>query len=731
MKLRQWKWLFAVCLMAGAVFLMKPQSVFAADVNKAAVNAQTPARVAAETVQTPNVATTDQASAATVGQEKENVAQQPSKVGSELSAEPALSSSQSVKKIQAADVEKNVKADSNAAGNAIQHAQPVAPKYVKTVENGTYVIASNQNGFKVVDVSGGSTQSKANIQLYEANGTDAQKFDVKWVATDDEDGGYYLIVNRKSGKVIDICGGADTNGTNIWQYDGNDTDAQKWEILPTGDGAYYILSKKNGKAIDVQYGSMKNGTNIWLYSPNGTKAQKFNFLKAADSIEIKDGVYTIISKLDDQKALDISGGSMNSGANLQLYSQNGTDAQKFIITKTGSAYRITSLNSGMTLDIAGGLKQSGTNVRQYFNNNTAAQRWFLRNTGDGTCYFVAGNNSANVLDVSGGQTANGTNLWVYAANGTNAQKFYLKAVVYNPITGEFVFQNTNNCSAVLDIQGGSRKMQANLELYSSNGTCAQKFTIVNLGNGFVKIRNEKSRHMLDAAGGGTTNGTNVQQYRDNGTMAQRWIVHQNADGSYTFINANSSLVLDAAGGRTGNGTNIQLYSFNHSKAQKFVLVKTSGTDYAAMDYGTQVYIHLDAMDRKAQGYTSSTGYAILVDCSRHLVSIYTGYQNHWTRIQRYSCGDGKASTPTKKGVFTVGSKQRYFGSSSYRCWYATQFSGNYLFHSVLYYPANTPSRVKDGTLGRGVSHGCVRLALNHAKWIYDNIPRNTRVVVYS
>ena len=137
------------------------------------------------------------------------------------------------------------------------------------------------------------------------------------------------------------------------------------------------------------------------------------------------------------------------------------------------------------------------------------------------------------------------------------------------------------------------------------------------------------------------------------------------------------------------------------------------------------------MDWKAQGYASSTGYAILVDCSQHLVSVYQGYQNHWTRIQRYSCGDGAARTPTKKGVFTVGIKERYFGSSSYRCWYATQFSGNYLFHSVLYYPASTPSRVKDGRLGRGVSHGCVRLALNNAKWIYDNIPRNTRVVVYS
>ena len=724
MKFRQWKWLFAVFLIAGAVFLMKPQTAFAAEADDHAVNAQTPTEAVTETV--PNTTGANQASTEAAAQNPESATQGDTSSDSAKSTDVA-SSTQPAEKTQAAETGDTSKPAQQGSTGTVT--QPKTPKYVKTVEDGTYVIASHQNGFKVLDVSGGSAQSEANIQLYDANGTNAQKFDVKWVASDDEDGGYYLIVNKGSGKVVDICGGADADGTNIWQYDKNDTEAQKWEILPAGNGAYYILAKKNGKVIDVQYGSMQNGTNIWLYSQNGTKAQKFNFLKSAENVSVKDGVYTIVSKLDDQKVLDISGGSMDSGANLQLYENNGTDAQKFIITKTGDTYRITSLNSGMTLDIAGGSIQSGTNVRQYFNNDTAAQRWFLRNTGDGTCYFVAGNNSANVLDVSGGRTVNGTNLWVYAANGSNAQKFYLKAVAYNPITGEFVFQNANNRSAVLDIKDGSRKMQANLELYSSNDTCAQKFTIVNLGDGFVKIRNEKSRHMIDAAGGGTANGTNVQQYRDNGTMAQRWIVHQNADGSYTFINANSSLVLDAAGGNTGNGTNIQLYSFNNSNAQKFILATTTGTDYADIDYSVEVY--LDAMDWKAQGYASNTGYAILVDCSQHLVSVYQGYQNHWTRIQRYSCGDGAARTPTKKGVFTVGIKERYFGSSSYRCWYATQFSGNYLFHSVLYYPASTPSRVKDGRLGRGVSHGCVRLALNNAKWIYDNIPRNTRVVVYS
>jgi hypothetical protein len=37
----------------------------------------------------------------------------------------------------------------------------------------------------------------------------------------------------------------------------------------------------------------------------------------------------------------------------------------------------------------------------------------------------------------------------------------------------------------------------------------------------------------------------------------------------------------------------------------------------------------------------------------------------------------------------------------------------------------------DGRLGMGLSHGCVRLDINNAKWIYDNIPRNTTVVVYN
>ncbi len=64
---------------------------------------------------------------------------------------------------------------------------------------------------------------------------------------------------------------------------------------------------------------------------------------------------------------------------------------------------------------------------------------------------------------------------------------------------------------------------------------------------------------------------------------------------------------------------------------------------------------------------------------------------------------------------------------SARCYWYTQFRGNYLFHSVLY---NKNGTLMDGRLGMPLSHGCVRLNINNAKWIYDTIPAGSTVVVY-
>lgn len=133
------------------------------------------------------------------------------------------------------------------------------------------------------------------------------------------------------------------------------------------------------------------------------------------------------------------------------------------------------------------------------------------------------------------------------------------------------------------------------------------------------------------------------------------------------------------------------------------------------------------MQSRADLYASVTPYLILVDRSTHNVGIFQGWQGNWNNIYFWACSDGAPNTPTVEGVFKVGSRGYYFDSGNARCYWWTQFYGNYLFHSVLY---NKNGTLLDGRLGMPLSHGCVRMQIENAKWIYDNIPSGTTVVVY-
>ena len=135
-----------------------------------------------------------------------------------------------------------------------------------------------------------------------------------------------------------------------------------------------------------------------------------------------------------------------------------------------------------------------------------------------------------------------------------------------------------------------------------------------------------------------------------------------------------------------------------------------------------------AMWNKAQNYYSNTNYIILVNSRTHKVGVFRGNSYNWEPVWYWDCTTGAPGSPTVKGTFTVGSRGKSFGSG-YTCWYWTQFYGNYLFHSVLYQPGSM-SRIQDGRLGISASHGCVRLDIECARWIYNNIPRGTRVVSY-
>lgn len=136
----------------------------------------------------------------------------------------------------------------------------------------------------------------------------------------------------------------------------------------------------------------------------------------------------------------------------------------------------------------------------------------------------------------------------------------------------------------------------------------------------------------------------------------------------------------------------------------------------------------DSMNAKAQSYASRTNWLILVDTSRCVTSIYYGSQGNWDLNRRYVCSTGRTGTPTVIGEYEVFGKGYSFGHG-YTCYYYTQFYGDYLFHSSPYYVNS--NRIMDPTMGVPSSAGCVRLEIQNAKWIYDNIPYGTKVVTYN
>ena len=466
--------------------------------------------------------------------------------------------------------------------------ESLATENTKTIEEGTYVIKSAINDKFVLDIEDASKANGANLQIYQSNGTNAQKFKVKYL-----NNGYYTIESVNSGKVLDVDDAKKTQGTNVQQYDSNNTDAQKWTIKKNSDGTYSLVSKCNNLYMDVKDGIASNSRNIQVYGGNGTKAQKFKFEKVADSINysekaektISDGTYTIKSAINDKFVLDIDNASKSNGANVQIYQSNGTNAQKFKVKYLNNGYyTIESVNSGKVLDVDNAGKNQGTNVQQYGSNNTDAQKWIIAKNTDSTYSIVSKCNNL-YLDVKDGIASSGKNIQVYGRNGTRAQKFKFEAVTNNSESnnvkpqktiadGTYTIKSSLNTKYVFDIAWGSTQNYGNLQLYQDSTVGQQRFKVKYLGDGYYSITAAHSGRVLDVSNAEKTNGTNVQQYSSNNSDAQKWIIAKNSDGTYSIVSKCNNLYMDVKDGIAGNNRNIQMYSGNGTKAQKFVFVES-------------------------------------------------------------------------------------------------------------------------------------------------------------
>lgn len=173
------------------------------------------------------------------------------------------------------------------------------------------------------------------------------------------------------------------------------------------------------------------------------------------------------------------------------------------------------------------------------------------------------------------------------------------------------------------------------------------------------------------------------------------------------------------------------FGANTALALKYFQRKHGLQETGVADESTQRRLYSSTCER-AEEYVYP--YKIIVDIATQQVGILawdgSGFN---TPVKLMKCSTGKDKTPTPTGTFQSYGRLsgEWFYFEEFNCYakWAYGIIGDIFFHSVVYNSNKKLNQSSVNNLGRKASHGCIRLSVEDVKWIYDNCPYGTTVVI--
>jgi len=136
-------------------------------------------------------------------------------------------------------------------------------------------------------------------------------------------------------------------------------------------------------------------------------------------------IYTIKSK-SSNKLLNVSNASNDNSANVDCWTNTGSDAQRWIITYIGNSfYTLTNVASGKLLHIVASPSDS-VNVDQFSDTGSDDVKWTIKKAGQGSFYIKPASNQLFSLNLHAGGASDGTNVDLARSSGGDIQKWILK-----------------------------------------------------------------------------------------------------------------------------------------------------------------------------------------------------------------------------------------------------------------------------------------------------------------
>lgn len=295
------------------------------------------------------------------------------------------------------------------------------PPSIKNIVNGITAYAMNQETWKIPNHT---------VQLTATRKDDSNfAFAVKYndipvdSITISGDGVKDGKITLKSGESVQLTATVKPDNATNKKVTWTSSDSAIASVSSTG------LVKAEAKAGTTKVTAAADDTtaSITITVSGQTDCAVLDTLAEKHRSDLADGTYVVGSNLSRSRVLDVANGSQRNGANVQLWTKNGTKAQDWVVSHDKKGYvTLTNTGSGKALDVSEGKAFDGANVQQRETDGTWAQKWIAVRTGS-SYKLVSALDLALVLDVRYAFDSDGTNVWLYSSNNSQAQQWTFRS----------------------------------------------------------------------------------------------------------------------------------------------------------------------------------------------------------------------------------------------------------------------------------------------------------------
>ncbi|MDO4555369.1 MAG: RICIN domain-containing protein [Lachnospiraceae bacterium] len=399
----------------------------------------------------------------------------------------------------------------------------------------------------------------------------------RWVFTKDKEDGTYTIQSKEDKRCLENENGSGKSESDIIVNTASNTNSQKWYIKENDYGSY-ILQPKCSEAcvLDLQNINEAEGADYWLYTYNATLAQRFFIRETTawdkqEAADLGEKFTACITNAGIGKALTVSEDNVTSKS---YFSENN---QKWIFNKNSDgSYTISSVTDGRCLDNSGAVGTADSNIQVHESNGSDAQKWFLYSAGNKSYYLKPACSTDCVMDLAGYKAEDGTNIQLFTFNGSLAQKFSITEEI--PIAEQERKNLGDNFYAMIESDVSGKVLTANADGNVVNKTFTTadnqmwKFSLNEDGTyTIISKADNRCLNTVDAAGSSESN-VNVEVADK--SASQKWGIVQNRYGSYYLMpNSSKECVIDLTNGNQNEGANIALHTLNASMSERFLIQK--------------------------------------------------------------------------------------------------------------------------------------------------------------